>query len=964
MLHIQIKDFLLHGPLEVPLKTQGVDEGRNPANVIHSFECSNNNNERLFISNVQDSIRRLKAMHQVIISEQNNMAAQIRAYHAQANEQQQILLQADIAPRLNQYRQTDLTMSLMDMAAAVQALSDLEVHIENDVEECELQHIHRVTRDRAIYAIPALVYDIFTKVPLKSQTLTALPRSSRLFVLLLDTVSRLKSRMLQQFISQFENLLSNKYDEPNASNANSEASLSSSKSFSTSSTSLWQQFLKTSRNWLLAFCMLSILPVSLSETPQAVQDAYVRAVDEVLAPLWGRFRFHLKQSTGADLRKTGNRPESGDVGYVSKRQVLWTFQYCRSFARLLLDLCSQITLPNPESTAEPMPKASTRTSSADGAVCLADLLRELPSIVGPPPQQIDIASLRMASQKFLLTKCVNFFQAHLAEVLVTLTPLDAASVLKSAATVEPLSKSDMFILNLVEHSLSLDSDLGKLLLGQEQDSAEITGAAASLDKSGVDVSASHVPLQHTCIEVICAAKPVLTQWMKADLSYVSKAVAGIFALGDAGTSPSISDLQLRLVFRRGGHFGVLFSCAFRRPRSVLDEYRGYGDTISDGELFERRKSDSINPAIRAHAASGRELFCYKGPYEIMQLFMLVSKRYSMLSSTTGAIVQAQFATSILEPLLHLLISLLLLRIRSSAVLCDLGDGVMPLDMRRHLLVSENEAVIRNNWRQAAREQSTAKTVSDEDTDVNPTGKHQGDIIPDATATSLSSKVSASAVNGKNYILNAETNDQTRGQYSDSLPVPAAAMVTSSNRPERDLTFSSCPHMIGALRELQQFYDSVEYLEQALANCNELIRAMRCAALDFTDKPSLFHGGKAGNPSTTYEIHWEAIHAWLPRDLLPMMSTRHDERDSEISEAAASLQKDLLQQLLKRLFSGEASEVLRSATTGSRTAFPSGASADKTTLGLSIDMCRAQMATLVQVLRKQESKALRKLGYSH
>ena len=87
-------------------------------------------------------------------------------------------------------------------------------------------------------------------------------------------------------------------------------------------------------------------------------------------------------------------------------------------------------------------------------------------------------------------------------------------------------------------------------------------------------------------------------------------------------------------------------------------------------------------------------------------FLLCS---SLRNNLTGVQAQAQFSFHILEPLLHLLISLLVLRLRSSPALCDLSDGILPSELRQYLLHSENEDMIQRNEQQA--EQASRKVLN-------------------------------------------------------------------------------------------------------------------------------------------------------------------------------------------------------------------------------------------------------------
>lgn len=128
----------------------------------------------------------------------------------------------------------------------------------------------------------------------------------------------------------------------------------------------WVQFISISRDWLLAYCLVSTLPLaSSSSSPVKVLDRYRESLDELLVPLWGRFHFHLEHARDSQ----------------SRQQILWTFQYGIHFARLLMDLC-----------------ASMHQSGQLQVVAAADY--------------------SAAADAHIVDKVTRFMRAHIAQVLV------------------------------------------------------------------------------------------------------------------------------------------------------------------------------------------------------------------------------------------------------------------------------------------------------------------------------------------------------------------------------------------------------------------------------------------------------------------------------------------------------------------------------------------------------------------
>jgi hypothetical protein len=847
MLYETINDFLIHG--NGPLGFQSVESVN------------------------QEAVSLLTAYTE-ILSEQKRQQTNLVTFKSNIVALQNTMAAAGVDAQVDAFRHRNLALKLTTMAQAVERLRDLQIPIdagytkhieaEKNASESDIQNATNIVLDtstssqgdkerqrQALRSIPALVLDVVVSFPLGGVSLSSIPKKSRIMTLLREeTVSKLKESIRHQFTIQFESMLTHSGDNLDASSAKATDELGTPNAIRTQ---MWHSFLVASREWLLAYCMLAILPVVLSETPQAVQDAYRHAVDEMLAPLWGRFRFHLRQSTGATTVGEGG----------SKRQVLWTFHYCRSFVQLLVDLCRQIT------TAPSISSDPTQGVSFDGAVCMERVLLALPLVAG---QQVrtDVHTCRLSLQKFLINKCIHFFQAHLAEVLVATS--QTTQNIQEIKMSHRLNRSpqEAFVLQLVECSLSLDYDLSRIMLateGQkfiEKDDDQNSIAYEDSDKSLV--------LTHSCIEVFCATRVIYMVWIRNDTEFVLENVRNILSLHDKlhySDSPNMRGGR-NSVSHSASPFCIIFSNAFDEKTP----------------LFE--KSETTRKAGFPTKVSN--FFCYKGPYALMCLFQLTTQRYCAIPGTCGAPLQLLFSTFILEPLLHLILSLLILRLRSNRALCDLYNGVLPADMLHHSLFNENSTKLR----------------------TNPNGR-------------LTGKGSASS----------EENP------SDAIPT---------------LQYAHCPYASQVSQELSNFFNCIDYLELALANCGESVRSLCCGGtIDaYQDSSPSIEEDSSG---TSYERAWSEIHAWLPSDCIASDSTE------VICSASSTAQHELLKQLIGKAIPSYDENSIASAMRepSRRIHLSTSDSACYATLGGSIDFCRAQIITLAHVLRRNEAKAKLKLG---
>ena len=196
--------------------------------------------------------------------------------------------------------------------------------------------------------------------------------------------------------------------------------------------------------------------------------------------------------------------------------------------------------------------------------------------------------------------------------------------------------------------------------------------------------------------------------------------------------------------------------------------------------------------------------------------------------------------------------------------------------------------------------------------------------------------------------------------------------------------------------------AVEYLERCLSSCGSRVRGIQCAGARLECKPSLSFTASAlglgdSRNRTSYETQWEKIHAWLPRTLLPTAP------QGDVTGEVCAQQQKIICELHRRIFpectmekegagtsagtsltssmasaaamppatttttkTAAAAATATAATTGNKgsslSTLSGGGSGGTNLLGDSIDMCRAQLAVLSEVLCVQESKALQKIKY--
>lgn len=195
-----------------------------------------------------------------------------------------------------------------------------------------------------VVEIPTIILSIKNKIP------EVLLERSNAYRLVQSVIQKKKAFLLEQFQKAFERQLT---DEDTIS------------SDTRSKRPVWEVFLEKSRDWLLAYSLVCILPASLTNASDSLLlNIYQESLDTALTPVWGRLFFHLQLARESK----------------STDQLLWSFYYTKSFIEMLLNLCTSIT------SAEPL-------------------------------QQVSNINYANAFQTQIVDKSLKFLKAHIAMIL-------------------------------------------------------------------------------------------------------------------------------------------------------------------------------------------------------------------------------------------------------------------------------------------------------------------------------------------------------------------------------------------------------------------------------------------------------------------------------------------------------------------------------------------------------------------
>jgi hypothetical protein len=139
--------------------------------------------------------------------------------------------------------------------------------------------MYELRRYKSVKDIPSLIFAVRDDVP------GVLLPHSRIKKVVMETVTEIKQKLLAQFHKLLEDHLVASQGDSFSSDADGKSG---------ASRSLWGQFLSQARDWLLAYTMVTLLPVVLTETKAMILEKFQSTLDEALTPTWGRYHFHLQ----------------------------------------------------------------------------------------------------------------------------------------------------------------------------------------------------------------------------------------------------------------------------------------------------------------------------------------------------------------------------------------------------------------------------------------------------------------------------------------------------------------------------------------------------------------------------------------------------------------------------------------------------------------------------------------------
>ena len=278
----KIKSFLLYGGSCDLLQSFKVDK----------FEKDCPKNTHVLENGQNKQLSNIKAMSQSLIREWESQKNESTAFNTSlksvlddVRERSEQLYIEDLDDKLRQYKLLQMKIQHLSLCCAIKRLRGFT----------------------DVFHIPSLVFEVMNEAP------SVLLKQSRLKAMVLQSVSEMKLILLNKFHTIFEEHLSDNEHDRSATTKQS--------------TQLWTTFLSAARDWLLAYTLVSMLPVVLTSSQTAIGEKYQDSLDEALTPIWGRFYFHLEIAREAK----------------SLSQTMWSFQYAKSFIRMLLDLSNQIT---------------------------------------------------------------------------------------------------------------------------------------------------------------------------------------------------------------------------------------------------------------------------------------------------------------------------------------------------------------------------------------------------------------------------------------------------------------------------------------------------------------------------------------------------------------------------------------------------------------------------------------------
>jgi hypothetical protein len=481
---------------------------------------------------------------------------------------------------LNQIFQTDEVMKKYSHLISLK-LQEKLLLVAQCLNELKLNQNHR--------RIPYFIHKIIHVAP------KVLPTDSQIFHLLTETVDVIKRQLLSEFHSSFESHL-----------VKSEELISENDQKMTS----WSEFLSTARDLIVSYSMVAILPTYFQDSTHVLCiETYKDCLDSAFTPLWGRFHFHLGAARESD----------------STEQIIWTFEYSKSFLSLLSELCASITSPSSSLEEESEWKGGLET------LLSSELMN----------------SFRIAAIEQIVEKSCRFLRAHVAECIALEDSISSES---------PLSP---FVISLLDCSLDLDSHFYSLL-----EETVKKGSAGSVSNTRLSYS---LP-----VSLVFSDHPLCRKlWLSADIDHFKTA---LLSSSHPPQYLTFHDNQLSL------ETDLSFENNFSFHYNALTS----SSSSSSSSSFPSPPSSvlSLSPLSGRNNRSSR---CYICVYECLYLFQLTCQRYSFLNRTSFDL----FISQVIEPVVMSMIGFLWFYKRMNPALRELDTrGILPFYVKSSAQMEE------------------------------------------------------------------------------------------------------------------------------------------------------------------------------------------------------------------------------------------------------------------------------------
>ena len=344
MFSTRLQEFLILGPSPDFTASAAYDDLRDECKTMDVTSEQASNRSKDRLKKLHMATTILQTEWEQHKEEECILQDQIDIILAKVNHMQSILGATDVHTKLKLHAELTVKIQLLTLADTLNNL---------------LNFSH-------VSAIPTLVFGVVNSLP------SYIPETATIRRRMHDVVQEVKSALLTSFHTEFESHLEQKRDANDAK-------------------AMWSSFLGGARDWLLGFALVSLLPLLISDAQSLIMERYTEALDEALTPLWGRFHFHLTSAR-----------ESRSVD-----QLVWTFNYAKSFVAMLIDLCTQLT--------------------SAGQL-----------------QRLHAGDYKTVALVHIVDKSIRFMRAHLAQSIVDFSPM-----------------TRIVCAQVVERSLDLDSTLAK-----------------------------------------------------------------------------------------------------------------------------------------------------------------------------------------------------------------------------------------------------------------------------------------------------------------------------------------------------------------------------------------------------------------------------------------------------------------------------------------------------------------------